>query len=311
MDGTEAAVWFLGDLKDPWVRTILESIRSVAPTRAIRCEDVVPERPFDPASPPHVIVLHRQRLGPADAAQIDHWKPVELPGATESVGPPGPRIILCHGPYVRYAELERCDRSIDLLVPEATASETLPRQLLHMLGTTGAERPTTEDCSPHVEVASSDYALRAVLCDACTAAGYRATDCHGPRREGREPNGPSVLTIWDVPVLEPDWPERLREMRHRGPVIALLGFPDRSTVKLARDHGAEACLEVPFHLDDLVYALDRLTQSLRPVDGLRREEAHAVPPAPTGRVNRGRESIRHRPSRAGGWADREEPHKMI
>ncbi len=36
-----------------------------------------------------------------------------------------PRVILCFSPYVRYAELERCSRGVDVAIPEAIAVETL------------------------------------------------------------------------------------------------------------------------------------------------------------------------------------------
>ena len=53
-----------------------------------------------------------------------------------------------------------------------------------------------------------------------------------------------------MPVLESEWPTRLASLARLGPVVALLGFADRSTVTLARRQGAAA--------HDLRAALERM-----------------------------------------------------
>ena len=146
-----------------------------------------------------------------------------------------PRIILCVSPYVRYADRSR------------------------------------RGATP-VEVVSSDYELRRVLREAAAHAGYRATDA-AALAVGPEAAAGRALTVWDVPVLEPRWEERLERRCRLGPVLALLGFADRAAVAQARDAGASACLDLPCALDDLIDALDRMAKGfVRP----RAEPAHAA-----------------------------------
>ena len=101
-----------------------------------------------------------------------------------------------------------------------------------------------------------------------TAAG-RLVICSWTDTQRGRPAAPSsserVLTIWDVPVLEPGWPEQLeRRARLTGPLIALFGFADRASVGLARARGAEACLELPFEIDDVLFLIDRAVKTRPP-----------------------------------------------
>ena len=209
---------------------------------------------------------------------------------------------------MRYAELERAAASVDLALPEATAVETLPRHVAGFLNALAREDRSSHAASRKVDVISSDHALRSVLAEACSVAGFQARtaselDLSLRPRGGTgdaAPAGPD-LTLWDVPVLEPDWPERLERRSRLGPVVAFLGFPDRTAVNLARTKGASACLEMPFDLADLIYVLDRVAAGADLDPGTvvpsRSEPAHAVPPPPLGAtVPRGRAAIRRR-----GW----------
>jgi DNA-binding NtrC family response regulator len=187
--------------------------------------------------------------------------------------------------------------------------------------------PTPEDQAVRAEgcridVISSDHELRAVLAEACSAAGFEprtAPDLDLGTRpwDGAgdgAPAGPD-LTLWDVPVLEPDWPDRLERRSRMGPVIALLGFPDRGAVGLAKARGASACLELPFAVDDLIHALDRVVEGARREQSAaspsRSELAHAVPPPPLGpKAPRGREAIRRRAGWQPPWPDDESGPRM-
>ena len=133
---------------------------------------------------------------------------------------------------------------------------------------------------------------RRTLADACETLGYPAE----PASDWSEAaaTGPAV---WDVPVLEPDWP------RAAGPADAArcrwsscCGFAGRALVGQARAQGASACLELPYDLLDLGHVLDRVTAPLG-------EPAHAVPPRPVVRAppgrGRGRDEPEPRPA-AGG-----------
>ena len=200
-------------------------------------------------------------------ARLVGWLPAPRPDGF-------PRIILCYSPYVRYAELERAAASVDLALPEATAVETLPRHVAGFLNALAREDRSSRAASRKVDVISSDHALRSVLAEACSVAGFQARTASeldlslGPRGGTGDaaPAGPD-LTLWDVPVLEPDWPERLERRSRLGPVVAFLGFPDRTAVNLARTKGASACLEMPFDLADLIYVLDRVAAGRGPRSG--------------------------------------------
>jgi hypothetical protein len=227
-----------------------------------------------------------------------------------------PRVILCFSPYVRYAELDRCSRGVDLAIPEATAVETLSRHVSSLLER-GDEPPRDSlaaDCLP-VQVISSNHELRAVLREICQAEGFKVTsgwESTAPWQSRGAAAGRAasqVLTLWDVPVLESDWPKLLAEHSKLGPVLALIGFADRATVAQARASGASACLDLPVDVDDLVYVIERLNRKLRSDSSSktvgRIEPAHAVPPAPVSRAKRGRAAIRQRAAHPPLWSEDE------
>ena len=173
--------------------------------------------------------------------------------------------MLCLGAYARQHQWEPWAPLVDVTLPEATASETLPR---HLAGAEGRPRPAGS--RPVVAVIGGDSALRSTIADACAAAGYAATPARG------WVEAPLALpAVWIAPILEDDWARSLARAARTRPVIALIGFADRATVALARAHGVAACLDLPCDPADLAFVLDRL---LLP-DG-RVEGAHLVPPAP-------------------------------
>ncbi len=121
-----------------------------------------------------------------------------------------------------------------------------------------------------VEIACGTDELGDSLVQTCTDAGYRVekVDDSGFGEDLRAWVSPvatteRVLTIWEVPVLEPGWAERLgRRAVATGPIIGLMGFAERSTVTLAKANGACACLELPCDRDDLLEVIDRVTRSI-------------------------------------------------
>ena len=203
MDPTARRIWFVGDLDDPWVADIADSLSELDPIHYESQAEAIPEQPFDAAAPAHVLILHRSRLTPADVARLqelhrklgaDLW----------------PRIVLCVSPYVRYAELEACANLVDLILPEATARETLPRELDRLLGRASASRPDVASDAIAVEVVSTNYEVRNLLREACRRAGYHASD-------SPDLQAPADLTVWDVPILEPRWTEQLERRSRTGP----------------------------------------------------------------------------------------------
>ena len=259
MDGIERPIWFLGDLDDPWVLSILAATADSSVVRAIPCSGELPESLFEPDRPPRIVILHRSRLTPGDASRLERWR-------ADPRANPLPRIILCFNPYARYAELERCFRVADLVLPEATAVETLPRHVIRLMLDTPETLALACPEAPPVEVVSSDHELRVILAESCLTAGFQVTTARDLRddrdRLATVASGP-VMTLWDVPVLDPAWPRRLEERCKLGPVVVLLGFADRATVAEARSRGAWACLDVPFDLHDLIDVLNRVGRSVR------------------------------------------------
>ncbi len=306
MDATGPTIRFVGDLDDPWVMEILGSISDLSEVHAVMCVGDVPDRLFEPDQPPRLLIVHRTRLSQADAARIEQWRPVPRVNAL-------PRVILCFSPYVRYAELERCSRGVDLAISEATAVETLSRHVSRLLERRD-EPPRAApaaDCLP-VQVISSNHELRAVLSEICLAEGFKVSSGREftaqwqGRAAGADRAANQMLTLWDIPVLEPDWPRLLEERTKLGPVVALLGFADRATVGQARASGAAGCLDLPLDVNDLVHVIERVNRKLRSDSSTkfegRIEPSHAVPPGPVSRAKRGRAAIRQRETRPPLWS---------
>ena len=309
MDATGPTIRFVGDLGDPWVMEILGSISDLSEVHAVMCVGDVPDRLFEPDQPPRLLIVHRTRLSQADAARIEQWRSVPRVNAL-------PRVILCFSPYVRYAELERCSRGVDLAISEATAVETLSRHVSRLLERRD-EPPRAApaaDCLP-VQVISSNHELRAVLSEICLAEGFKVSSGREftaqwqGRAAGADRAAKQMLTLWDIPVLVADWPRLLEERTKLGPVVALLGFADRATVGQARASGAAGCLDLPLDVNDLVHVIERVNRKLRSDSSTkfegRIEPAHAVPPGPVSRAKRGRAAIRQRETRPPLWSEDE------
>ncbi|MGZ3380114.1 MAG: hypothetical protein ACXVBB_07585 [Isosphaeraceae bacterium] len=307
MDATGPTIRFVGDLGDPWVMEILGSISDLSEVHAVMCVGDVPDRLFEPDQPPRLLIVHRTRLSQADAARIEQWRSVPRVN-------PLPRVILCFSPYVRYAELERCSRGVDLAISEATAVETLSRHVSRLLERRD-EPPRAApaaDCLP-VQVISSNHELRAVLSEICLAEGFKVSSGREftaqwqGRAAGADRAANQMLTLWDIPVLVADWPRMLEERTKLGPVVALLGFADRATVGQARASGAAGCLDLPLDVNDLVHVIERVNRKLRSDSSTkfegRIEPAHAVPPGPVSRAKRGRAAIRQREARPPLWSE--------
>lgn len=282
-DGSSCPIRLIGDLEDPWVAAIAQALAAGRRVHRVRCAGPLPDAPFAGLPFPRAVLIHRHHLGSADVERIGAWRAV--------AADPSPELILAISPYVRYEELERCSGLVDLVVSEAVASDTLPGRLARRLDGYTRHQPPPGGDRCRIEVAGGNGELSRVLVGACMRAGYAAAtvdewEMFGePAFKGRSP-GPvgneRVLTIWEVPVLEPGWCRDLERRAHRtGPVIALAGFADRSTVTRAREAGAAACLELPCDLDDLIDVVDRIVVGT-PADSwpspARAEPPHRLPP---------------------------------
>ncbi len=80
MDGAERPIWFLGDLDDPWVVSIAAALPESSGVHRLHNPGDLPERPFDGARPPRVIVLHRNHLTGPDAERLAAWRDAKNPG---------------------------------------------------------------------------------------------------------------------------------------------------------------------------------------------------------------------------------------
>jgi CheY-like chemotaxis protein len=199
-------------------------------------------------------------------------------------------------------------------IPETTAVETLTRHVSRLLERREEPGCGTEaaDCLP-VQVISSNHELRAVLSEICLAEGFEAasgrefTANWQGRSAAADRTASRAVTLWDIPVLEPDWPRLLEERTKLGPLIALMGFADRAIAAQARASGAAACLDLPVDVNDLVHVIERVNRKLRSGSLIttesRIEPAHAVPPAPASRAKRGRAAIRQRQMRPLLWSE--------
>jgi hypothetical protein len=282
MDAVEGRIWFLGDLSDPWVVTIAEALPASLRAVRIDCAGELPERPFDQGRRPRLIILHRHRLTARDAQRMREWRE---PAESDVL----PALILCVSPYVRYEELERWSGLANVVLPESAAPNVLARHIARLLEEPRARPARGDGAGFRIEVAGGNDELIRTLVEACTRAGHRAEQLDeryvGEAWAPRNPAASSterVLTIWEVPVLEPGWPERLeRRARATGPVIALFSFADRTIVAQAKALGAVACLELPCHLDDLFDVIDRTTRATLPENWpvpARLEPPHVLPP---------------------------------
>ncbi len=253
MSGPDRPIWFAGDRDDPVAGAIAAALPA-GQTRFLDCPDDLPGPwPGVSARGPRVVVLHRAHLGATDAARVARLR--------RRLDPTRP-IILCVGPHVRYADTERWAGLVDLILPEALAAETIARHVGLVEPSRGPSTGRT------VAVVSTQPELRAAWAAILRGGGYEVTETVTP-----EATPPGLAAVWDVPVLEPTWPARLASRIGTGPVVASIGFLDRTTREIARRSGASACLDAPCDLADLVLAVDRMV-------GIRRDAAHPGPPAP-------------------------------
>lgn len=255
--------WFIGDLDDPWVAGLAQSLPGCV--HRLSCAGDLPAEWLTFPFADDVLVVHRAILTGHDREWLRRFR--------EASTPPR-RVVLCLGPYPRHAELERWLPLVDAVVPEATATDVLARYVSHRT----AERVGLPRRQPLVSVLSSLFELRQTLAQSIAVAGYPIR----PVADASSVLGPS-LVVWDVPVLDSKWPSLLDRLIEGGPVIALFGFADRELVSSARAHGASACLELPISPGDLTYVLDRLVSTLPAPSIWRDTGTRIVPPAHTAR----------------------------
>ena len=252
MNGADRTIWFAGDLSDPVAGEIAGALPR-ARTRRLDCPAELPRPwPMVGEHAPRVVVVHRAHLGETDAGRLARLN--------RRLGPKR-IIILCVGPYVRYAEIERWLAWVDLILPEAAAVATIARRVADAEG----RRPPGPSgdrsmvaTGRTVGVASTNSELRSTWGAILQAGGYAVVGACGP-----ESLPDRLPAVWDVPILEPNWAERLKARAEVGPLVAAIGFLDRETRALALAAGASACLDLPADLADLILAVDRISGARR------------------------------------------------
>jgi hypothetical protein len=285
---TTDSVGFIGDLDDPWVAGIADALPANLGVERLNCSGDVPEQPFEKGQLPRLIVLHRHRLSALDRTRIKQWRE-----QTETEIKPA--VMLCVSPYVRYEDVESALGLVDQVVTEGTAADILAGRIIRYLKGAAARSPRGDGAHFAVEVSGRNEDLCRTLVEVCVRAGYRAeaiddlTDGEFVRaRPAASPGAERTLTIWEVPVLEPGWPEVLeRRALATGPVIGVMGFADRATVGRAKAHGAAICLDLPFEIDDLIDSVARAGGSRAPEQwpsAARVEPPHQLPPRPRRRA---------------------------
>ncbi len=237
MDEANPPVVCAGDLEDAWVAAIAAAL----PPGTVRfpCAGDLPETWPAGLEQAAVLVLHRAVLTEGDAARLAR---VRQRGGFA-------RVVLCIGPHARYHQVQRWATDLAAVVlPEAVAAEVVARHA----GEAPRHRPPFAS-PPALRIVSDQHDFRAVWCEIGAAAGYAAGAVHD---WSEVPAG--GLVVWDVPMLEPSWAQRLTEHSPGRTVVALLGFADRAAVQATRAAGAAACLDSTCDPADLVWVLDRL-----------------------------------------------------
>lgn len=236
------SAFFVGDLADPWVAGLADALPP--PTGRLDCPGPLPECWPAAARQAPLWVVHRSSLEPGDAERLRNARREGLLD----------RLILCLGSHTRYHQLQRWNGLASVVLGEATAPEVIGR---HLAGE--AAEPAEDASTRPVLVVSGNRGLREVLADACAEAGHPVI----ARRDWSDAP-PCPVAVWDAPVLEPGWTDRLAIEAANRAIIALLGFADRRTVAAARRAGAAACLELPCDPADLAHVLRRVATGTAP-----------------------------------------------
>ena len=79
IDSSAGALWFIGDLSDPWVVSIAEVLARCTSIVQVHCPGEVPECPYDLARSPRLVIVHRQRLTAADALRLTSYRDPKAP----------------------------------------------------------------------------------------------------------------------------------------------------------------------------------------------------------------------------------------
>ena len=261
MNDPSLAAWFVGNLGDPWVAAIADALPFPLVTKRLNAPGDLPECRFEDLAGPVRVVVHRAVLTRLDFQTVARWRG-KLPA--------GSRLILCFGPHVRHSELGQWSEIVDVAIPEATARDTVANHCYR-----GESKSSGSERAPGgrwpIGVISGLFSLRETIAENCESAGFLVN------RASRPDDLPAgMITVWDLPTLEPSWAEALEARAKSSTVVALLSFADRGLVTRARRSGATACLDLPLDIAEIPAVIERFGTSIP-----RAESPHELPPAPS------------------------------
>jgi hypothetical protein len=252
----------VGDPGDPWTARLIE--RTPRPRLIVDPAPAAFEAWPEAACNAGRVVVH--------AAALDVRLTLALRSLRRETPPDVPFLLVQH-PLNRYAQVEPLVGLFTDVLTEATALEVLDGRL--------APGPVPSGPAAEVAIVSNLSELGYWLHAACRAAGFEPRLARRWADVGSEP-----IAVWDLPVPDGGWEDRLRREARRRAVIVLGGFLDRPLVERLDALGAAACLDLPCSADDLAHVLNRLAI------GLPRRRTHYLdspaptPPAPASRRRR-------------------------
>jgi len=186
MPPSKPSARFFGNLGDPWVVAIADALPDLA--RREDCREALPTGPPDC----EIVVVHRAILGPSDADRLADWRKL------------GTKVVLCVSPHVRARDLDRASASADVVLPEATATETIARHVIP------PEPSDARGVLPMVAIVAQGFQVRRMLVESCASVGFPVRGF-----ASWDDASPSRLAIWDAPVLEPNWAREMVEPAKR------------------------------------------------------------------------------------------------
>ncbi len=238
---------FLGDLEDPWVQDLARALPPWVPCFS-NSGDTWPDAWPSEVKKPEIVILQRSALIEPDRDQLARLRASAADALT---------LVLVVGDHVRYQIRQRWLVEVDAILPDATAKDVIGR----WVEVKSSRR--LRAVRPALVVVSQQFETREVLARSCEALGY-SCKAIAERPNDIDVSESGSCLLWDVPLLDSGWAKELEQATRSRTVIALLGFANRETVRLARSKGAAACLELPYDLADLAFVLDRIVHDPGP-----------------------------------------------
>lgn len=240
------SVALIADFTDPWserIRACLPPATSLVKVDALKR---IPDPSLWPAeaTTAEAIVIHSPGSATADLKLLAEAR-TRWPG----------RLYLCTGDGLRLRSWTLIHTKIDRILDEATAPEILPG----LLADDEARAAHLDPRRPRarVGVVSHQATMKTHLEAMCREIGYETSDTFAD------------VLLCDIAYHDPTGLRRLRALSETRVVAAILGLPDRGSVRAAEESGSSACLNVMCEPLDLAYVLRKLENSARADSSMR------------------------------------------